>query len=312
MNENILKEFEKWCLTKAKISKGSTQLYVKYLMYTKNFTLKEDYSEIYRKIYGRVNSEPERYAHIKFLKFLKDKTTYFEEKKTAALIINEVGDITIGKSGRVIDHVREKVLTKEDLLKYYDYVKNLDFECKTTGGYLKLEKWEKMRNLLLIRCLFESAGRAEEVRKYQWDMVDYEKRIIKVPGKITKRNKPRQAEISDKTVRLLKVYHKELEIQGKMGLYIFTGFDKYTQVLRYIKRIGRRSLHKNVTPHCFRHTFCTLKVIAAIKNGENKAIIKEKLRDYLQHSTTLTTEIYIQIAEEFQRERILELYGEVI
>lgn len=313
MNQELLSKFQEWCEKKAKIAKGTTLMYIKYLKYTETFSLKDDYSTIYKKLYKRINSNPERYAHLKFLKFLKDKTSDFEMKKTGALVINEISEITIGKRrNTAVNVIKEKVLTKEQLKILYEYVKNIEFSYPRYGERHRYEKYEIMQNILLIRYLLETAGRAEEVRRYERFMINKKKKTIEVPKELTKRNKSRTAEISETTVEMTIKYEEELLKNGIKEQRIFFNFKTYSQLLRFIKKIGEKAIHKNLTPHCFRHTFCTLKTIKAIEKGVNKAIIKEKLRDYLQHSSTLTTEIYIKIAEDFERERILELYGELL
>jgi len=309
-----LEDFRQWCKSKAKKSDGTTDMYLKYLAYTPDITLAMPYSNIFTALRQRINTNSQRYAHILYLKYLKDMSLDFEHKKLANMLILDLKDMTIGtaKSASLsADELRYKVLTKTEISTIYDYVAKNNKTRDIFGKIITLTPIDILQRLIFIRSIYESAGRAEEIRQYDWEFINLKQQKIDVPKTITKRHKPRTAELSKTTTQLLIDYQQEQLKQFKKLKPVFFNFKNYHSTLKFIKSTCKEAIEKEVTPHWFRHSFLTHKAVDALKAGEDLAVIKEKLRDYVKHSTTTTTEIYIKLALEFKRERILEQYGEV-
>jgi len=306
MKTEKINDFAEWCLKKAKKSKGTTRMYSNYLTNTPDFNLDGEYETIFSILKQRITHPSTKCAHIAYLKYLKDNTNKYAKKQLANMLIMDLKDLTvIAKKSALkdIDELRAKVYTKDELAAIYNYM-----EQKTAKNRLM-----SLHNLLYARISYESAGRPEEIRRYEWSMINYNKKEINVPRTITKRNKSRIAEFSEKTKKYLIEYEKLVnsKYKNKKPKYVFFGFKNYNQVWRFIRKISKKAIGREMAPYCFKHSFMTHTTVDAIKSGEEEAVIKEKLKNYARHVDTKTTEMYILLAKDFKRMRIMEKYGEV-
>ena len=312
MNTKILTEYQEWCIKIRKLSKGTTRCYTNNLSCTADFTLNDTYETIFKILNKRIKNNPSKMAHCSYIQFLNGKETSFDKKRYSNILLIDIKGILLNKQkNNNVDDIQDKILTKEQVSTIYDYIENLKSKIGKSNSVIIFDRLLRLHNLLYFRILYESAGRPEEVRQYNWNMIDYNNKIINVPKTITKRNKKRVAEISDKTVKLLQEY-SELHIK-QFGIHkkLFFNFKTYKTVKTFIKYVGIHAIKKHVTPYFFKHSFMTHKTIDALRNGVHKAIIIEDLKTYVRHSDTKTTEIYITIADRFKQKRILERYGEV-
>ena len=104
-----------------------------------------------------------------------------------------------------------------------------------------------------------------------------------------KRNKDRQTLLAPELLTLLRKYYREY----KPKKYLFEGQfgEQYspTSIGKTLARSAKRAgIIKRVTPHMLRHSFAT----HLLENGTDLRYIQE----LLGHNSTLTTEIYTQVA----------------
>lgn len=304
MKEMTIETFNRWLLDKSKTSKSTAQQYAKLVKTTEDFDLSTSYETVFSILSKKINTTVSKAAHLSFIKYLKDTTFDYDTKIRANILITELQDMRIRKKNKMltVSELKYKVMTKQEVSQLYLATHNKS-----------LSEIDRLQNLLLLRILYESAGRAEEVRRYTWDMIDIRKKTIEVPKSITKRNKYRMAEFSPKTVPILCRY-KELLIQNNIKeSRLFFNYKDYQSVYYYIRKLSKKTIGKEVTPHWFRHSFGTHKVVDALSARPpiERAVIKEEVQHYLNHEDVKTTEIYIKLADLFKRERIMEKYGEV-
>ena len=303
MNLDTIENFQKWLLTKSKKSKNTSQQYAKLLKTTSYFDLETPYDEVFRIFIGKVNTTVSRSAHVAFIKYLKDTATDYKLKQHARVLSAELKDMTINDKAKnlTLDEVRYKVMTKDEVSTLY-----LAAQEQSKGI-------AKLQNLILLRMLYETAGRAEEVRRYEWIMLNFDDKTVSVPKEITKRNKYRVADFSEETRKLLIQYKTYLKENGMKQKLLFFNHKNYHSLYFFIKRISKKAMGKEVTPHWFRHTFAThttVDALGAVPKVE-RSVVEEKIRQYLGHDDTKTTRIYTKLADTLKHERLLEQYGEV-
>ena len=312
MNDNELLKYRSWCIKKAHLSEGTATIYCNNLSQTQSFTLNDTYEKIFTIINNRVVNNPTRCTHVSYIKYLKSNEISFEKKKFANMLIMDIADMMLGKNRKLtIDDIKDKVLTKEEVTKLYNFIYNLKSK---TGKYRITTLYNNMlrlHNLLYFRILYESAGRPMEVKQYDWQMIDCKNKQIHVPKSLTKRNRSRDAEISDNTVALLQDYKKLQMKEFKKLKPLFFNFKTYKSINTFAKYVGKQCIGRDITSYFFKHSFMTHKAVDAIKKGVHIAIVREDLKNYVRHNSTTTTDIYIALAQQYQQERLLEKYGEV-
>ena len=298
MNEKTLQDFQTWLLKNAKLSMGTARMYTKQVMLTPDIDITKGYKHNYTILNARIKTSVSLWAHIAFLKFLKDTSNDFELKKEVNMLIMDVKDMVVGKKNKT--EIRDRLLTKGEMTKIYDYSTNEP----------KKSKIERMHNYLCFRIFYESSGRAEEVRRYRWKYIDRKARSINIPKTITKRNKARTADISLKTMDLLDEYYNTYpkKLKNTNNDYIFYRFKNYSALLNMIKRISKKSIGKEITPHWLRNSFITHVAVSGLKKGEPIPVVRDKLKIYLRHSTDVQTGHYIKIAQELLQERLIDNY----
>ena len=312
MNIQRLSEYELWCLKKLKLSKGTTKCYINNIKYTQDFDLNTPYETATKIFNDKIQHAPSKSAHVSYIQFLKSKETTFEKKQYAVMLQNDIKDIRIEKKKcNLVDETQDMILTKDDISTYYDFVEHLKVRHRKNKPDVIYPLIIRLHNLIFLRISYESSGRPEEIRRYDFPNINYDKKEIQVSKTITKRNKSRVAEISEKTVELIKQY-EELHIKefGKRKK-LFYNFKNYKAVYSFVVLFGKLSLNKHVTPYFFKHSFMTHKTVDAMRNGVHEAIIIEDLKNYVRHSSSKTTKRYVTIANRFRQKRILERYGEV-
>lgn len=162
---------------------------------------------------------------------------------------------------------------------------------------------EGQRNRAMLEVLYSCGLRVSELVTLRYSDVYFDEGFIKVEGKGSKQ---RLVPISDTAIREIKNY-----LLDRNGVVVKKGFEDILFLSRRGTALSRimvfhiikqqtemAGVHKNVSPHTFRHSFAT----HLLEGGANLRAIQ----DMLGHEKITTTEIYTHIDRQFLRKEILE------
>ncbi len=162
---------------------------------------------------------------------------------------------------------------------------------------------EGQRNRAMLEVLYSCGLRVSELTSLRFPDVYFEEGFIKVEGK---GGKQRLVPISQTALHEIKNYlYDRNTIQVKKGFEDILFLSRRGTALSRImvfhiikQQTEMAGIHKNVSPHTFRHSFAT----HLLEGGANLRAIQEMLG----HEKITTTEIYTHIDREFLRREILE------
>ena len=152
---------------------------------------------------------------------------------------------------------------------------------------LKYQKNEKRAEweAAVMTVLSTSGIRLSELFSLNKNRVDIEKRMIRVIGK---RNKEREIPIITKWFKSIDVLaFYEYLFYGEGAKYKRSPITIYRFIVKYGKKLFPK---RHITPHTFRHSFCT----ALIKDGVPLHIV----RDIMGHRSIYITELYLHLAKK--------------
>jgi len=162
---------------------------------------------------------------------------------------------------------------------------------------------EGQRNRAMLEVLYSCGLRVSELTGLRYPDVYFEEGFIRVEGKGSKQ---RLVPISETALREIKNY-----LIDRNSIKVKKGFEDILFLSRRGTALSRimvfhvikqqtelAGIHKNVSPHTFRHSFAT----HLLEGGANLRAIQEMLG----HEKITTTEIYTHIDREFLRKEILE------
>ncbi|WP_106831792.1 site-specific tyrosine recombinase XerD [Parabacteroides pacaensis] len=161
---------------------------------------------------------------------------------------------------------------------------------------------EGQRNRAMLEVLYSCGLRVSELITLRYSDVYFQEEFIRVEGKGSKQ---RLVPISETALQEIRNYlYDRNTMQVKKGfedtLFLSrrgTGLSRI-MVFHIIKQqVEMAGIHKNVSPHTFRHSFAT----HLLEGGANLRAIQMMLG----HEKITTTEIYTHIDREFLREEIL-------
>lgn len=181
-----------------------------------------------------------------------------------------------------------------------------DTEVKMLFAEPDIHTREGIRDLAIMVVLYDSGARVSELTSIKVEDVNLLKTAtIKITGK---GKKMRLVPVSAETARIIKAYYKSNRIDCSKGdKYLFTNkqgerltrpginyiLDKYVKLAR-LHNPGYFSIH--ITAHVMRHTKATNLLLSDVR------LIY--IRDFLGHSSVITTEIYAKTNPEFLRKAI--------
>ena len=162
---------------------------------------------------------------------------------------------------------------------------------------------EGQRNRAMLEVLYSCGLRVSELISLRYSDVYFDEGFIRVEGKGSKQ---RLVPISETAIREIKNYllDRNLMVVKKGFEDILFLSRRGTALSRIIvfhiikQQTEMAGVHKNVSPHTFRHSFAT----HLLEGGANLRAIQEMLG----HEKITTTEIYTHIDRQFLRKEILE------
>ena len=162
---------------------------------------------------------------------------------------------------------------------------------------------EGQRNRAMLEVLYSGGLRVSELISLRYSDVYFDEGFIRVEGKGSKQ---RLVPISETAIREIKNYLLDRNL-----MVVKKGFEDILFLSRRGTALSRimvfhiikqqtemAGVHKNVSPHTFRHSFAT----HLLEGGANLRAIQEMLG----HEKITTTEIYTHIDRQFLRKEILE------
>ena len=162
---------------------------------------------------------------------------------------------------------------------------------------------EGQRNRAMLEVLYSCGLRVSELISLRYSDVYFDEGFIRVEGKGSKQ---RLVPISETAIREIKTYLLDRNL-----MVVKKGFEDILFLSRRGTALSRimvfhiikqqtemAGVHKNVSPHTFRHSFAT----HLLEGGANLRAIQEMLG----HEKITTTEIYTHIDRQFLRKEILE------
>jgi len=149
------------------------------------------------------------------------------------------------------------------------------------------------RNRAILETLYGCGLRVSELINLQISDLFFEEGFIKVNGK---GDKQRFVPIGNTTVKYIELYkdqirvHQEILTSAKDTLFLNRRGKKLSRAMIFtiVKQLTEKAgIHKNVSPHTFRHSFAT----HLLENGADLRAIQQMLG----HESITTTEIYTHI-----------------
>ena len=168
---------------------------------------------------------------------------------------------------------------------------------------IDLSKAEGERNKAMLETLYGCGLRVSELINLKLSNLFIDEGFIKVTGK---GEKERLVPIGSQALKQILIYVD----QSRVHLEIQRGYEDYvflnrrgkvltrTMVFIIIKDLATRAgIHKNISPHTFRHSFAT----HLVEGGANLRAVQEMLG----HESIITTEIYTHLDRNYLKEEIL-------
>lgn len=168
---------------------------------------------------------------------------------------------------------------------------------------IDLSKAEGERNKAMLETLYGCGLRVSELINLKLSNIYVEEGFVRVIGK---GDKERLVPIGSQALKQIAIYVN----QSRVHLNIQRGYEDIvflnrrgkiltrTMVFLIIKDLAARAgIHKNISPHTFRHSFAT----HLVEGGANLRAVQEMLG----HESIITTEIYTHLDRNYLKEEIL-------
>ncbi len=284
--DNLIKDFYYYLLLERKLSKTSSEFYLKD---TQEFLdwIKKDLNEIFEEDIKRFISHlraKKRNPSTVARKLSSLRSFFYFLNKEEIVPQNPLEDIETPKIKRKLP----QVLTIGEVEKLLNTI-----ETKKDN--------ESIRAKAMFELLYATGMRVSEVLNLKINDLNLEEGFVRVIGK---RNKERIVPIGEPAILAIKEYlnfvrpsflnkkdisNPYLFLNQKGGKLTRMGFWKILK--RYVKLAG---IEKKITPHTFRHTFAT----HLLEGGANLRIVQE----LLGHSNISTTQIYTKLNKEYLKQ----------
>lgn len=157
-----------------------------------------------------------------------------------------------------------------------------DAQTEALLAALKTDTALDRRETAIVKCLYYTGIRAGELVGLDVDRWDREANTLRVIGK---GNRERRVPVPPQLAEVLTRHMKEHPTgAGPLFRHWEGGRESYDNILRAVKRAGRRAGIGKVTPHQLRHTFATRLV--------NRGVPINVIQKLLGHKQISTTTIY--------------------
>ncbi|HAD13555.1 MAG TPA: site-specific tyrosine recombinase XerD, partial [Saprospirales bacterium] len=177
------------------------------------------------------------------------------------------------------------------------------YEIQTMLDAVDLSDPQGQRNRAIMEVLYACGLRVSELVNLRLTQLFLDAGFLKVIGK---NNKERLVPIGADAVKFLKIYledvrslQENIKKEAENVVFLNRRGGKMSRVMVFliVKEMAQKAgVHKNISPHTFRHSFATHLV-------EGGADLKA-VQDMLGHESITTTEIYTHLDTEYLKETI--------
>ncbi|MBS4041840.1 MAG: site-specific tyrosine recombinase XerD [Flavobacteriales bacterium] len=171
---------------------------------------------------------------------------------------------------------------------------------------IDLSKEGGERNKAMLETLYGCGLRVSELVELKISDLFFEEGFIKVTGK---GNKQRFVPMSDYTIKVILGYQSQVRVHQPIQkgfediLFLNRRGKKLTRAMVFtvIKQLAEKiGLHKNISPHTFRHSFAT----HLLENGADLRAIQMMLG----HESITTTEVYVHLDRSHLNKVMLQFH----
>lgn len=169
---------------------------------------------------------------------------------------------------------------------------------------IDMSKTEGHRNKAMLEVMYSCGLRVSELTDLRISDLFFKQALIRVSGK---GNKERLVPINELAVKYIELYRTEVRVHQEIQkghedfLFLNRRGKKLTRAMLFtlVKQLAQKAgIHKNVSPHIFRHSFAT----HLVEGGADLRAVQEMLG----HESITTTEIYTHLDQQYLREEIIE------
>lgn len=178
-------------------------------------------------------------------------------------------------------------------------------EINSLVATIDLSKSYGFRNKVMLEMLYGAGLRVSELIALRINNINLNDEYIKVVGK---GNKERLIPLATQTKKLLAAYVIERKKdQSKPGfedlLFLNKSGRSISRVMVFLivkEAAEKAGIHKNISPHTFRHSFAS----HLVEGGANLRAVQEMLG----HESLLSTEIYTHVNNDYLRSTLIEYH----
>lgn len=180
-------------------------------------------------------------------------------------------------------------------------------EIQAMLAAIDLSEPQGIRNRAILETLYACGLRVSELTHLKLQQLYLDAGFLKVIGK---NNKERLVPIGPEAIKFLEMYlthvrgrQENIHPAGAPFVFLNRRGQALTRVMVFyiIKELAAAAgIHKNISPHTFRHSFATHLV-------EGGADLKA-VQDMLGHESITTTEIYTHLDTEYLKETIAQFH----
>jgi len=172
-------------------------------------------------------------------------------------------------------------------------------EIESIIAAIDLSKPEGGRNKAILETMYSCGLRVTELVNLRLSNLYLDVGFIRVIGK---GDKERLVPIGESACRFISIYKNEIRVHNnvKAGqedfLFLNRRGSKLTRVMIFLmlkELVQKAGIHKNISPHTFRHSFAT----HLVEGGADLRAVQEMLG----HESITTTEIYTHLDREYLR-----------
>jgi integrase/recombinase XerD len=165
---------------------------------------------------------------------------------------------------------------------------------------------EGHRNRAMLEMLYSSGLRVTELVELKKSQVFADIGFLRVVGK---GNKERLVPVGKDALKYLKLYQEQVRVHQTPSkgheefVFLNRRGQKLTRVMVFLiikKTAEQAGIHKNISPHTFRHSFAT----HLIEGGADLRAVQEMLG----HESITTTEIYTHLDRDYLRQVLTEFH----
>lgn len=171
---------------------------------------------------------------------------------------------------------------------------------------IDLSKAEGERNRAIIETLYSCGLRVSELTQLKLSHILFEEGFVRVEGK---GGKERLIPIGGAAIKFINYYrehtrnHQMIKPDAEDLLFLNRRGGSISRIMIFniVKDLAKKAgIHKNISPHTFRHSFAT----HLVEGGADLRAVQEMLG----HESITTTEIYTHIDRQFLKDAITQFH----